>query len=133
MKSAMSNGKGFGLAVSAIGLALWSVAASADQAGGLLVQVQRPTVSVRPATHGAVVREISLTQAVSAGDLDATTTAGAAELARRVRGAAEAACAKLDDLYPGSWPAGRSCVVDAARDAMLKVRAKAAAAKASGA
>ncbi|MDH4312799.1 MAG: UrcA family protein, partial [Gammaproteobacteria bacterium] len=51
---------------------------------------------------GVHVREVSLSYRVSAVDLDLTSSAGRAELERRVRAAASAACKELDRLALGN-------------------------------
>lgn len=73
---------------------------------------------------GAPIREVSLSYRVSAADLDLTSSAGKAELEKRVKAAASAACKELDRLALGNptSPDDATCVKKAVDEAMAKVR-----------
>ncbi|MDE2052395.1 MAG: UrcA family protein [Gammaproteobacteria bacterium] len=51
-------------------------------------------------SSGIPMEQVTITHRVSYADLDLATQAGAAELQRRVKETARAACKQLDELYP---------------------------------
>ncbi|MGA2840630.1 MAG: UrcA family protein [Steroidobacteraceae bacterium] len=110
------------LVYSAFGCAFGANVVMAQQAADVVVQADRPEITVKMPVRGSVVKEVSLAQHVSYGDLDLTTPAGAAELEKRVTAAAEAVCKKLGKVYPDSRPKGHSCTEITVKDAMHKVR-----------
>jgi UrcA family protein len=73
---------------------------------------------------GADIREVSLSYRVNAADLDLASTAGKAELEKRVRATAKAACKELDRLTFGdpTSPDDATCVKKAVDEAMARVR-----------
>jgi len=116
------------LVYSAFGCAFGANVVMAQQAADVVVQADRPEITVKMPVRGSVVKEISLTQHVSYGDLDLTTPAGVAELEKRITVAAEAVCEKLDKVYPDSRPKGQTCTAISVKDAMHKVTAASVAA-----
>jgi UrcA family protein len=73
---------------------------------------------------GADIREVSVTYRVNVADLDLASSAGKAEVERRVKAAASAACKDLDRLTfdnPTS-PDDAPCVKKAVDKAMATVR-----------
>jgi UrcA family protein len=95
----------------------------AQQSADVIVQAERPEITIKMPVHGSPVKVISLAQHVSYGDLNLTTPAGAAELERRVTEAAAAVCRKLDKVYPDSRPKGHTCTEITVKDAMRKMHA----------
>jgi UrcA family protein len=127
MKKSASISRISWLVCSAFGCAFGADLVLAEQTADVVVQVDRPeiTVKMRP---GSAVKEVSLAQHVSYADLNLTTSAGVTELEKRVRVAAATVCKKLDDVYPGDsvYPTdssnGRSCTETSVKEAMHKVR-----------
>ena len=80
--------------------------------------------SVGRSTIGADIREVSLSYRVNAADLDLASSAGKAELEKRVKAAASAACKELDRLAFGNptSPDDATCVKKAVDAAMATVR-----------
>jgi len=86
--------------------------------------------TIGSSTIGAPIEQISLSYRVSYSDLDLTTSGGKAELDKRVRVAADAACKEVGRLYPDAKPGDAACVKAAVDAAMVQVRdVEAAAAK----
>jgi len=71
---------------------------------------------------GMSVKDVSLSKSVSVTDLDLTSTAGLAELDRRILAAARASCREIQSLYPISKPATAACTKAAADKSMSRVR-----------
>ncbi len=76
-------------------------------------------------TSGIPIDLVQLTHRVSYRDLNLGTSAGAAELEKRVHSEAESACKQIDTLYAGdiSQTSDRECVDDAVKGAMPQVHA----------
>ena len=83
-----------------------------------------PEKSVGTSTVGADIREVSLSYKVNAADLDLASSAGEAELEKRVKAAASAACKELDRLAFGdpTSPDDATCVKKAVDKAMATLR-----------
>ena len=79
-------------------------------------------------THNIPIVDVSLGYGVSTAGLDLASVVGVAELDKRVRGAALAACKEIGRQYPDSTPTDEVCAKAAADKAMLKVREASAAA-----
>lgn len=79
-------------------------------------------------THNIPIVDVSLGYGVSTAGLDLASAAGVAELDKRVRGAALAACKEIGRQYPDSTPSDEVCAKTAADKAMVKVREASAAA-----
>jgi UrcA family protein len=73
---------------------------------------------------GADIREVSLSYRVNVADLDLASSAGMAELEKRVKATASAACKELDRLAYGNptRPDDATCVKKAVDEAMATVR-----------
>lgn len=81
---------------------------------------------------GVSIMSISLSYAVGVSDLDLASSAGAAELEKRVNSAAMAACKEISRQYPKAAPGDDDCAKAAAKKAMVKAQElEAAAAKKS--
>ena len=61
-------------------------------------------------SSGLPLEEVTVTHRVSYADLNLATQAGAAELQRRVKETARAACKQLDELYPLESKNARQCM-----------------------
>jgi UrcA family protein len=72
-------------------------------------------------SSGIPTEEVTITHHVSYADLDLTTQAGAAELDRRVRETARAACKQLDELYPLEAKNVRECTQTSIAQASTQV------------
>ena len=79
-------------------------------------------------SHTIPIVDVSLGYGVSTPRLDLPPPAGVAELDKRVRDAALAACKEIGRQYPDSTPTDEVCAKRAADKAMVKVREAAAAA-----
>lgn len=107
-----------------------SAAVMAEEMGEVTVQASRVVKKVIGTTFSGVpIEEVSLSYGVSTAGLDLATSAGAAELQKRVANAASAACKELGRQFPGSTPTGPECVKNATDKAMVKVNELVAAAK----
>lgn len=115
-----------GLVAMVAGLALGAGMAMAEEMSEIVVEGDRPT-SVK-LDKDAPFEVIMLSRHVRYGDLHLETAAGAAELEKRVKDAAEAVCKKLDELYPATVRGGNECQKQAVKTAMVKGRAAVAAA-----
>ncbi|HEV3182220.1 MAG TPA: UrcA family protein [Steroidobacteraceae bacterium] len=73
-------------------------------------------------TGGGKIIELTLSYRVSFADLDITSITGAAELEKRVKDAARAACEEIGSKYPGATPSDAVCAQKAAAKAMGEVR-----------
>jgi UrcA family protein len=84
--------------------------------------VSEKTVGV--SSIGADIREVSLTYRVNVADLDLASSAGMAELEKRVKATASAACKELKRLSFGdsTSPDDATCVKRAVDEAMATVR-----------
>jgi UrcA family protein len=80
-------------------------------------------------TGGGKIIELTLSYPVSFADLDITSVTGAAELEKRVKDAARAACEEIGSKYPGATPSDAVCAQKAAAKARGEVRKMVAAAK----
>jgi len=117
-----------------VGAAVWllvSAHASAQNAQEIKVQAKRAmnTKVVGRTSSGVPIVNVSLSYGVSVADLDLTSSSGAAEVARRVNDAAQAACKEIGRQYPDATPSERECTKSSADEAMVKVRELVAAAK----
>ena len=70
---------------------------------------------------GLPIKDVALSYTVDLKDLDLTTSAGVAELDKRVFAAARAACRELGWLYPISHPDTPACIKAAADKTMMQV------------
>jgi UrcA family protein len=117
------------LALAVFGLAIAGGVAAAEPAVEVTVEAARPTTTVERSYTGTPVEMITLTRHVSFADLDLTTHAGAVELEKRVNDSANAACTKLDTLYPLTAKQSPACTKTSTDKAMVQVRAAIAAAE----
>jgi UrcA family protein len=110
------------LAVVAAAAAMVSTLALAQQTEGVTVEAVRQAKIVGRTPSGVPIEELTLKRTVSYADLDLKTQAGAAELEKRVKETAKAACDELDTLYPLTKSEGPVCVKRATDGAMVMVR-----------
>ncbi len=90
------------------------------------------TITVSHSAMNPPILDVSLSYGVSTAGLDLGTQAGAAELEKRVRDAATAACEELGRKYSDATPNDADCIKVAMNEAMVRVRElEAAAAKKS--
>jgi len=102
----------------------------AQDMGEVTVQASRVVKKVIGTTaSGVPIEDISLSYGVSTAGLDLSTSAGAAELQKRVGNAATAACKELARQYPTSTTTDTECVKKATDKAMVRVNELVAAAK----
>ena len=80
-------------------------------------------------TGGGKIIELTLSYPVSFADLDITSISGAAELQKRVKDAARAACEEIGSKYPNATPSDAVCAQKAGAKAMGDVRKLVAAAR----
>lgn len=80
-------------------------------------------------TGGPLYKSFSLTYGVSIAGLDLTSSAGAAELEKRVDDSALAVCQEIGRQYPESTPDDTKCAKLAAKKTMVKAHAMIAAAR----
>jgi len=71
---------------------------------------------------GIPIKDVSLSETVSVADLDLASSAGKAELDRRILAAARTACREIKGMYPVSQPEGNACARTAARRSMSRLR-----------
>ncbi len=83
---------------------------------------------VSRSSSGVPTEQVTLTHRVSYADLDLKTQIGAAELQKRVKETARAACKQLDELYPLEGKNERQCTKDAIAQASPQVEQAIAAA-----
>jgi UrcA family protein len=76
----------------------------------------------------APVVQVSLSSGVGYAGLDLSSNAGAAELEKRVKAAAQAVCKELSGKYPNAKTSEAECAKVAAANAMVKVHELTAAA-----
>jgi UrcA family protein len=111
------------LAVAAAATAMiTTLAFAAEQTEGVTVEAVRQAKVVGRTPSGVPIEELTLKRTVSYADLDLKTQAGAAELEKRVKDTAKAACDELDALYPLTKSEGPVCVKRATDGAMVMVR-----------
>ena len=112
------------LAVGAVAIALVSSVAFAADVEEVTVTASRlPNGKLAVATQtGSFYREIRLSSTVNTAGLNLATSAGAAELEKRVNDAALATCKEITRLYPESTPDEATCAKAAAKAAMVKAR-----------
>ena len=104
--------------------------AAAQSAKEVKIQAQR-VINAKVIAHitgGGKIIELTLSYPVSFADLDITSVSGAAELEKRVKDAARAACEEIGSKYPGATPSDAVCAQKAAAKAMGEVRKLVAAA-----
>jgi hypothetical protein len=120
---------GMGVAVAAAASVLASGIALAQNVEEVHVQGKRAltTKTVGRTSSGIPLVEVSLSYDVSTAGVDPASSAGAAELARRVNAAAGVACKEISRQYPDATPSDAECANQAAGTAMVKVRELAAA------
>src|SRR5215469_1703819 len=105
----------------------------AEDMGEVTVQASRVVKKIIGTTpSGVPIEDISLSYGVSTSGLDLSTSAGAAEMQKRVGNAATAACKELGRQYPNSSTSDAECVKKATDKAMAKVNELIASAKKSG-
>jgi UrcA family protein len=107
----------------ALAAALIGATAIAQKSEEVVVQASRiVTTGVgRDAATGAPINDITLSYGVSYSGLDLASTAGAAELEKRVNDAAQQACKEIGRQYPQSTPADAECAKAASAKAMVRV------------
>lgn len=114
------------------GVSVNAVAIAQDM-GEVVVQAQRVVKkTIGHTASGVPIEDISLSYGVSTKGLDLSSSAGAAELQKRVASAAQAACKELSRQYPSSTTTDAECVKGATDKAMVKVNEMIATAKKSG-
>ena len=102
----------------------------ADEMGEVTVQAQRVVKKVIGRTSSGIpIEDISLSYGVSTTGLDLSSSAGAAQLKKRVTDAANAACKELGRQYPDATTSDAECVKNATDKAMVRVNELLAAAK----
>jgi UrcA family protein len=102
----------------------------AQEMGEVTVQASRVVKKVIGTTSSGIpIEDISLSYGVSTTGLDLSSSAGAAELKKRVTQAANAACKELGRQYPEATTTDAECVKSATDKAMVKVNDLIAAAK----
>jgi UrcA family protein len=102
----------------------------AQEMGEVTVQASRVVKKVIGRTSSGVpIEDISLSYGVSTTGLDLSSSAGAAELKKRVTEAANTACKELGRQYPEATTTDAECVKNATDKAMVKVNDLIAAAK----
>ena len=102
----------------------------AQEMGEVTVQASRVVKKVIGTTSSGIpIEDISLSYGVSTTGLDLSSSAGAAELKKRVTNAANAACKELGRQYPDAQTTDAECVKQATDKAMVKVNDLVAAAK----
>jgi UrcA family protein len=118
-------------AAAAVASVLVSRIAIAQNVEEVTVQGKRDltTEVVGRTSSGIPLVNISLSDSASAAGLDLASSAGAAELARRVNAAARAACREIGRRYPDAEPGDAQCTEAAANEAMVKARKLIAAAQ----
>lgn len=97
-----------GPAILTAGLCLTS-SAFADDLPTITIGAVMTKTHIGTSSSGIPLEEITVTHRVSYADLNLTTQAGAAELKRRVKETARAACKQLDELYPLEAKNVREC------------------------
>ena len=105
--------------------------AAAQNAKEVKIQAER-AINEKVTAHitgGGKIIELTLSYPVSFADLDITSVTGAAELEKRVKDAARAACEEIGSKYPGATPSDAVCAQKAAAKAMGEVRKMVAAAQ----
>jgi len=105
--------------------------AAAQNAKEIKIQAER-VINEKVIAHitgGGKIIELTLSYPVSFADLDITSVTGAAELEKRVKDAARAACEEIGSKYPGATPSDAVCAQKAAAKAMGEVRKMVAAAQ----
>jgi UrcA family protein len=112
-----------------VGASLSAVVVAEDM-GEVSVQASRVVKKVIGTTaSGVPIEDISLSYGVSTAGLDLSTSAGAADMQKRIGNAATAACKELGRQYPTSTTSDAECVKKATEKAMVKVNELIAAAK----
>lgn len=105
----------------------------AQDMGEVSVQASRAVKKVIGTTSSGIpIEDISLSYGVSTNGLDLASSAGAAEMQKRVAEAAKAACKELGRQYPNSTTSDADCIKGAIDKATPKVNELIAAAKKSG-
>jgi UrcA family protein len=121
----------FGVAVGLFSAVLVSSIAVAQQIEEVIVEashiVQSSVTARDPATGGNIV-SMTVSYGVSYAGLDLASKAGAAELEKRVKNAALAACKDISREYPLVPPNDATCAKQTADKAMVKVHELVAAA-----
>ena len=114
-----------------VALCMVSGIAAAQNAKEVNIQAQR-VINEKVIAHitgGGKIIELALSYPVSFADLDITSVTGAAELEKRVKDAARAACEEIAFKYPSATPSNAVCAQKAAAKAMTEVREMVAAAR----
>lgn len=110
-------------AVAAVAAALLSTTAAAQKTEEVTVEAAR--IVTKPSAHqlpgGLEVKDVTLSYGIGYAGLDLATSAGAAELEKRVHDAALQACKEIGRQYPDSTPGDADCAKAAAAKAMVKV------------
>jgi UrcA family protein len=121
------------VAVGLLAGASLSAVVVAQEMGEVSVQASRVVKKVIGTTSSGVpIEDVSLSYGVGTAGLDLSTSAGAAELQKRVGNAATAACKELGRQFPSSTTSDAECIKKATDKAMVRVNELIAAAKKSG-
>jgi UrcA family protein len=99
------------------------------QAPSESVEVTAPRFHEQHTRLNAPLDKVSLSTAVSFGDLDLRTRFGARELHRRIWVAAQNVCGELRDAYPVYKQVGTSCIKTAYEDGIVRARSEITAAR----
>jgi UrcA family protein len=107
----------------AVATALLGTTAVAQKTEEITVEAAR--IVTKPAAHqppgGMQVKDVTLSYGIAYSGLDLASTAGAAELEKRVNDAALQACKEIGRQYPDSTPSDADCAKAAVAKAMVKV------------
>ena len=115
-----------GLALGLTAIAIGSTSAYAETLETVTVTGSRAVSEkfIGKSSIGADIREVSLSYRVNVADLDLASSAGKAELEKRVKATASAACKELRRFEFGDpvSPDETTCVKKAVDEAMARVR-----------
>ncbi len=115
-----------GLALGLTAIAIGGTSAYAETLETVTVTGSRAVSEkfIGKSTIGADIREVSLSYRVNVADLDLASSAGKAELEKRVKATASAACQELKRFEFGNpvSPDETTCVKKAVDEAMATVR-----------
>ena len=122
---------GMTAALVATGLCFGASVLAADELPVVTIEADAlPTkIPIGHSSLGVPLEQITLLRRVSYADLDLSTRAGEAELRKRVKSNARAACRQLDQLYPMEIKNAPQCIKKAIAEASRQVDAAVAAAE----
>lgn len=122
--------KAFSMSLIAAGCALAGAAANAQPMEVVTVEAAREII-IGQSAIGAPIKEITIRSRVSYADLDLTTDAGAAELAKRIRDTAESTCKEIKVDLPAQGSTVEKCIKDATGGGMAQAEVAIAAKRAA--